>query len=120
MTISEERRRHTRYQLGDSAIAVFGNSPGHIRDISLGGLSFIYLDTDRPGPESDSVDILDGQQSFFLEKIPCRTVVERLMVNESPYNLIKMVRRSLEFNGISDLQKSQLMSYINAHNPSSA
>ena len=115
MKFNEERREHTRYKLGDSAIAVFGNSPGHISDISLGGLSFIYLDSDKPSPQSDSVDILDGQQSFFLEKIPCRTVVERLLINESPYNLIKMVRRSLEFNGISDLQKSQIKSYINSH-----
>lgn len=115
MKFTEDRRKHTRHRLGDSAIAVFGNSPGHIKDISLGGLSFIYLDSDRPSPVSDTVDILDGQKNFFLEEIPCRTIVERLMVNESPYNLIKMVRRSLEFVGISDHQKIQLESYINAH-----
>nr|MBF0221066.1 PilZ domain-containing protein [Desulfobulbaceae bacterium] len=120
MKHTQERRRNVRYKLGDSAIAVFGESPGHISDISVGGLSFIYLDSDRPSPESDSVDILDGQQSFFLEKIPCRTVVERLVVNESPYNLIKMVRRSLEFVGISDLHKNQIESYINSHSSSLA
>ena len=114
MILTNERRKYARYTLGDSAIAVFGTCPGTISDISLGGLSFYFLESDRPSPASDTVDILDGQHGFFLEKIPCRTVDDRLMVNESPYNLIKMVKRSLEFVGISSVQKAELKAYINS------
>ena len=117
MEFLKERRKYSRHSLGESAIAVLGSSPGHIRDISLGGLSFVYLDSDRPSPKSGTVDILDGQHNFFLEQIPCRTVEERIMINESPYNLIKMIRRSLEFVGITDEHKDMLETYINGHCP---
>jgi len=112
MNFTKERRKHVRYSLGDGAVAVFGTSPGPISDISVGGLSFLYLENGRPVPEFESVDILDGSQGFFLEKISCRTVGDCLVVNESPYNLLKLVRRSLEFVGITGVQKAQLESYI--------
>jgi hypothetical protein len=109
MEFTEERRRHMRYCLGDGAVAVFGNSPGRIADISLGGLSFIYLDSGRPRPVSDTVDILDGQQGFFLGKISCRTILDCPVIDNLPYKLIK---RRLEFIELSAAQKLQIASYI--------
>ncbi len=120
MTLSSERREYKRQALDGSAIALLGTSPGSICDISMGGLSFVYRDTELPRPESDSVDILDGQWNFFLENIFCRTISEHSMVSESQYISAKKIRRSLEFVGISDFQKNQIETYLNAYRAGSA
>lgn len=110
-----ERRSQPRYRLGEGAIAVSANNPGHIQNISMGGLSFVYMHSDTPTPDGDSVDILDGQNDFFMEAIPCRTVSEKLLVNESSFSMIRMVQRSLEFGALSKSQRAELETYLAKH-----
>ena len=112
MKISTERRKEPRYRLGEGAIAISANNPGHIQNISLGGLSFVYLQSDATGHDDGTVDILDGQNDFFMEAIPCRTVSEKLLINESSFSMIRMVQRSLEFGQLSKTQHVQLQSYL--------
>ena len=119
MKSAKERRRQPRYRLGEGAIAVSANNPGHIQNISMGGLSFIYLHRDTPTPDGESVDILDGQNDFFLEAIPCRTVAEKTLLNESSFSMIRMVQRSLEFGSLSQSQRDELEAYIARHSTSS-
>lgn len=120
MKAMNERRRQPRYRLGDGAIAVTANNPGHIQNISLGGLSFVYLYSEEPKPHGDCVDILDGQNDFFMEAIPCRTVSEKLLINESSFSMIRMVQRSLEFGPLSKSKRAELEVYITQHSTSCA
>lgn len=115
MRRANERRRLPRYRLGEGAIAVSANNPGHIQNISMGGLSFVYLHSEEAGVDGNCVDILDGQNDFFMEGIPCRTVAEKLLINESSFSMIKMVQRSLEFGSLSKAQQVQLEAYIVQH-----
>ena len=120
MRAMNERRRKPRYRLGEGAIAVSANNPGHIQNISVGGLSFVYLYSDEPKPNGETVDILDGQNDFFMESIPCRTVSEKLLVNESSFSMIRMVQRSLEFGTLSKSRQGELETYIAQHSTSCA
>jgi len=115
MKSSIERRRQPRYRLGEGAIAVSANNPGHIQNISMGGLSFVYLHSDEPIMEGETVDILDGQNDFFMEAIPCRMVSEKLLINESSFSMMRMVQRSLEFGAMSKSQREDLSTYIAQH-----
>lgn len=115
MKAMNERRRQPRYRLGEGAIAVSANIPGHIQNISLGGLSFVYLHSDDPQPNGDTVDILDGQNDFFMESIPCRTISEKLLINESSFSMIRMVQRSLEFGPLNKFRQDELETYIARH-----
>jgi hypothetical protein len=120
MESMNERRHQPRYRLGEGAIAVSANNPGHIQNISLGGLSFVYLHSDDPKPHGDTVDILDGQNDFFMEAIPCRTISERMLINESSFSMIRMVQRSLEFGPLSKKKLAELEIYITQHSTSCA
>lgn len=120
MKAMQERRRQSRYRLGEGAIAVSANNPGHIQNISLGGLSFVYLHSDEPRPSGDTVDILDGQNDFFMEAIPCRTISEKVLVNESSFSMIRMVQRSLEFGPLSKARQADLEIYITKNSTSCA
>lgn len=115
MRPATERRSQPRYRLGEGAIAISANNPGHIQNISMGGLSFVYLHSDSNGQEAETVDILDGQNDFFMEAIPCRTVSEKLLINESSFSMIRMVQRSLEFVQLTRAQRAQLKSYLSQH-----
>ncbi len=115
MKSSNERRRQPRYRLGEGAIAVSANNPGHIQNISMGGLSFVYLHSDEPIQEGETVDILDGQNDFFMEAIPCRMISEKLLINESSFSMMRMVQRSLEFGSLSKSQQTELETYITQH-----
>lgn len=115
MKPATERRNQPRYRLGEGAIAISANNPGHIQNISMGGLSFVYLHSDTAVHDADTVDILDGQHDFFLEAIPCRTVSEKLLINESSFSMIRMVQRSLEFGQLTRAQKLQLEAYLGQH-----
>ncbi len=110
-----ERREYIRYRLGDSAIAVSSDNPGHIKDICMGGVAFVYLDFEDDHPDSNTVDILDGENDFFMEKIPCQTVNNSGVVNDSPFNMVRMVKRTVQFGELTDLQKSKLEAYIIQH-----
>lgn len=113
MEFKAERRKHTRHQPGDSAIAINGSNPGHIRDISQGGLSFVYLNMDnRNVSESSHVDVMDSQKEFFMESIPCQKVSDQILLNESPFSLTTMVKRRLEFGELTPSQKVMLDRYI--------
>lgn len=120
MKPAAERRREPRYRLGDGAIAVTANSPGHIQNISTGGLSFVYMHNEAPTPEGSTVDILDGQNDFFMEAIPCRIVSEKVLLNESAFSMLRMVQRSLEFGPLSREQRLHLEAYIMQHSISYA
>lgn len=120
MKPAAERRRQPRYRLGEGAIAVTANNPGHIQNISLGGLSFVYLNSESPMADAESVDILDGQNDFFMEAIPCQTVSEKVLINESSFSMLRMVQRSLAFGPLSQAQQRQLEAYILQHSTSYA
>lgn len=120
MQPASERRNQPRYRLGEGAIAISANNPGHIQNISMGGLSFVYLHGDTSGEESKTVDILDGEHDFFLEALPCRTVSEKLLINDSSFSMLRMVQCSLEFGQLSRAQKSQLEAYLARHSSSYA
>lgn len=113
--LASERRSQPRYRLGEGAIAISANNPGHIQNISMGGLSFVYLHGENPGQEAKTVDILDGQNDFFLEAIPCRTVSEKLLINDSSFSMIRMVQCSLEFGKLTKTQRTQLEAYLAQH-----
>ena len=115
MKTAIERRRQPRYRLGDGAMVVAANNPGHIQNISMGGISFVYLHSEDTIQDSETVDILDGQNDFFMEAIPCRVVSKKLLIRESSFSMIRMMQCSLEFGALTRSQKANLEAYIRRH-----
>lgn len=115
MSRQVEKRAHLRYTLAESAIAVCASHPGHIKDISLGGLAFVSLNGGRSPLGRQTVDIIDGQYEFIMEQVPCRVLADSLIVNESPFNTIRMIRRRIQFEGLTADQQAYLQTYLLAH-----
>lgn len=120
---ANERRRHPRHQLGEGAFAFTTTTTGRIHDISMGGLSFHYLDRQAPLPAENCVDnaerckigLMDRDNGFFMQAISCRLVAQRPLASLSPFSMLRMIQCSMEFRALTTSQQNALESYITRH-----
>lgn len=126
------RRAHKRLKVKDGAFAVlYQNSSklGQIIDISVGGFSFRYsdsqyIDNDRDGKAflyHDHQNQLDGftdidiflvDSGIYLEKIPCKIVSDfEVDEREDPIS-VPMKRCCIQFDRLAPEQISDLKYFI--------
>ena len=113
-----ERRKHKRYQAQDGAIAAFRNHAikvGQIMDISLGGLSFQYIDEGEQPKKSFDLDIFLTENVFRIESVPAQTISDFEIVSEVPYSSVKIRRHGAEFGELTQKQVSQLHYFFQNH-----
>ena len=107
-----ERRRCRRVVVRDSALAVIQSTPtillGQIKDISMSGLSFSCLYSDAQSVEATTLDIFLPDEKLHLRGLKFRTVSDFIVPNENPFSTVIMNRRSIQFEKLTDQQKSQL------------
>jgi hypothetical protein len=116
-----ERRKFRRFRVKHPAFVVFNTQPtklGEILDISMNGLSFRYMvDSEELVNQSRELDILFGDDDFYLDKLLFRTVADRMTGNGLPFSTMIMRRRSVQFCELAESQQSQLEYFIK-HNTS--
>lgn len=111
-----ERRKYRRFKVKHPAFVVFNTQPtrlGEILDVSMSGLSFRYMvDSEEVVNQSRELDILFGDDDFYLDRMPFSTVSDRLSNNGLPFSTMIMRRRGVEFGEINETQKEQLEYFI--------
>ena len=116
-----ERRKHERFQAEDGALAVLRRpwphptTLGQIIDISMGGLAFRYIAGEERSHEPSELEILSGDCSFRLDKIPFETISDFKIANEAPFKFIEMRRSGVQFGELRPEQMSQLEYFIQNH-----
>ena len=113
-----ERRRNKRFRVQEGAIAVIrpkSTELGPIIDLSESGLAFRYIAGDEPSSQSIEHDILFGINGFYLEGITIKTISDYEIQNEESLAKTVMRRRSVEFQDLTDTQKSQLEYFLRNH-----
>jgi hypothetical protein len=74
-----DRRAHPRHIPVETAYAALGaefSKVGKIRDFSLGGLSFEYLDTKIVSSGNYTIDVFLMDESFHVHSIRCKVVYD--------------------------------------------
>jgi hypothetical protein len=116
-----ERRKFRRFRVKHPAFVVFNTQPtklGEILDVSMNGLSFRYMvDSEELVNQSRELDILYGDDDFYLDKLHFRTVADRMTNNGLPFSTMIMRRRGVQFCELVEAQQSQLEYFIK-HNTS--
>jgi hypothetical protein len=120
-----ERRKHKRYTVQEKAFVVLRPKfikIGKVEDISLYGVSMIYLEpeynniqtTDEKRSNGEEIDILFTENKMHLAKIRCRlaydmkgTVFEDMAILNFEYR-----RCGFEFKHLTTEQTEQLQSII--------
>lgn len=112
-----ERRQHKRFQVQDGAFAVLGpyaTGIGPIIDVSMGGLKFSYVVGEEPLNGSFELGILLAEHSFYLTKIPFKTIWDE-EVKDVPLGSLRMRRCGIRLGQLTDQQISQLEYFIQNH-----
>ncbi len=108
---SPERRKHKRFKAKKGFLAVSipdSKKLGQIKDISKGGLSFLYLGDVVQAKDSVEVEILSKADDFYLRKLPVRTVLDVEIKNPVSLSLLPMRQLSMKFGKLNHYQKELL------------
>ena len=108
-----ERRQYKRYKVNQNAFVFGADQPGRITDISLAGMAFSYI-CDAQQSKTDNISILDSDNQFFLEQIPCHTISQTVRTSDLPTSFMLMAQVSIAFE-LTPSQKTKLEEYINNH-----
>jgi len=105
-----ERRKYERFQVNSNTYVALGppyGKVGPVIDISLGGLSFRYVDGKETTNES-YIHIFLTEANFYLEKVPVKTILDFEIPDKSAASVINMRRCGLQFRGLTHDQAFQL------------
>ena len=114
-----ERRRYQRYRMPEKAYVAFGNGAaklGQIKDVSEGGLAFLYIDIGGRPKRSFSLDIRIEDNAFQLEALPFKTIWDSEIPDE--LRSTKMRNCGGRFGKLTPYQESRLLYLIRNHSVS--
>lgn len=109
--VTQERRSNPRFKVKDGAYAALSPDStimGQIVNISKGGLCFRYIVHSEQAYESIATHIFVGDNGFYLEKMPYRTIEDALVESSSSFSSIVMRQRRVAFSDLSPNQRAQL------------
>ncbi len=119
-----ERRKYIRFLSGEPAYGALGPryiKVGKIKDISVGGLSFVYISTtgtDRY-KESSHVNIFITDMRFHLPNVPCRVVYDVPMDSahsEGPFKSHLSTKRcGVQFDSMTDDSANMLNYFLETY-----
>ena len=120
-----DRRKHDRCGVPTSSFVVLGHHGtilGQIIDISMGGLSFRYVDSIEL-PTKSHLDMHMSEHDLCLDRVPFRTVsdseipntVACKIVEGVPLSCRSMKRGGVKFGKLTQEQKAQLEYIVWGH-----
>ena len=116
-----ERRKYTRFLAKEDGYAALGinyTKVGKVKDISIGGLAFEYIDcTEYCDQDSSRVAIFHSHNDFHLPNLACRLICNLTLSAENedlPFNRQYVIHRcAIQFGDITAKQRKQLEFFIN-------
>ena len=110
-----ERRRHARFYVRNRPVAFvhlqFG-IVGHIKNISLRGLSFLYFASRDRSKKLFTVNILSSDCSVFLDHVPITTVWDNPRNEHISVECVPVRNCGMLFRGLTDRQETDLEYFI--------
>jgi hypothetical protein len=118
INMPDERRLQKRFKAEEGAFAALVDQEsrlGQIKDISLRGLSFRYIDSQEKLENACELKIILGRRGLFLDKVPFKKISDFEIESEFSFSTVKMRQIGLEFGVLSVEQKRQLQRFIQNH-----
>jgi hypothetical protein len=116
--MSDERRQQKRFKAEEGAFAALVDQEsrlGQIKDISLRGLSFRYIDSHEKLENASELKIILGKRGLYLDKVPFKKISDFEIESEFSFSMVKMRQIGLEFGVLTAEQKRQLEQFIQKH-----
>jgi hypothetical protein len=116
--ISEERRQQKRFKVQEGAFAALVDQEsrlGQIKDISVHGLSFRYIDSSEKLESASELKIILGNRGLYLDKVPFKKICDFEIESEFSFSTVKMRQIGLQFGELTPGQRSRLDRFIKNH-----
>ena len=116
--MSDERRQQKRFIAEEGAFAALVDQEsrlGQIKDISIRGLSFRYIDSHEKLDNADELKIILGNQGLYLDRVPFVKISDFEIKSEFSFSTIKMRQIGLQFGELTAEQNMQLERFIQQH-----
>ena len=113
-----ERRRHKRYKAVEGAYAAISphsHKLGRVIDISMGGLSFKYIDTtsdDADFQQTPEETIFLSSMGYYVGDLPFTTISDYEITNAPSFSSMKIRKRHVQFSDLSFKQLFDLDYYL--------
>ena len=117
-SVLDERRQQKRFKAQEGAFAALvaqESRLGQIKDISIRGLSFRYIDSHEKLENADALKIILGDEGLYLDNVPFKKISDFEIENEFSFSRIKMRQIGLEFGELTAEQKMRLDRLIQCH-----
>jgi len=117
-SVLDERRQQKRFKAQEGAFAALvaqESRLGQIKDISIRGLSFRYIDGHEKFENADALKIILGDQGLYLDNVPFKKISDFEIENEFSFSSIKMRQIGLEFGELTAAQRNRLNQFIEHH-----
>ena len=118
-----ERRQHQRYRVQKNALALLRNKsiyPGHITEISLGGMVFKYHSRNGKTPEASEIDIISANytEAVLIRHLGINLVSDLAVSKKKAGESTQLRKQVVRFGKLSQSQKSRLKHFIRAYSSS--
>jgi len=117
-SVLDERRQQKRFRAQEGAFAALvaqESRLGQIKDISIRGLSFRYIDSHEKLENADALKIILGDEGLYLDNVPFKKISDFEIENEFSFSSIKMRQIGLEFGELTPGQRDRLNRFIKHH-----
>lgn len=114
----DERRQQKRFKAAEGAFAALVDQEsrlGQIKDISLDGLSFRYIDSHEKLVNASELKIILGNRGLYLDKVPFKVVSDFEIKSEFSFSRVNMRQIGLAFGKLTPGQRNQLDRFIKHH-----
>ncbi len=113
-----ERRKNKRYKAVEGAYAAISPNShklGQVIDISMGGLSFKYIDTSNDDTENSRLpeeSIFLSSMGYYVGDLPFKTISDYEITNAPSFSSMKVRKRHVQFTDLSFKQLFDLDYYL--------
>ncbi len=113
-----ERRKNKRYKALEGAYAAISPKSrklGQIIDISMGGLSFKYIDTSNTDEQDDQLPeetVFLSSMGYYVGDLPFKTVEDYEVTDTPSFSSMKVRKRHVQFKDLSFKQLFDLDYYL--------
>ena len=118
MQMQEERRQQKRFKAEEGAFAALVDQEsrlGQIKDISLRGLSFRYIDGHEKLENTRELKIILGNRGLYLDKVPFKIISDFKIESEYSFSTVNMRQIGLAFGELTPGQRNRLDQFIQNH-----
>ena len=112
-----ERRKNKRYKAVEGAYAAISPNShklGQIIDMSMGGLSFKYIDTSygEESKEKSETAVFLSSMGYYVGDLPFQTISDYEVTNVPSFSSMKVRKRHVKFTDLSFKQLFDLDYYM--------